>query len=139
MRAFTPNSTAFSTGSNDPVLAAPMVARFELQLLSELGFGLDLEQCASTGASDRSDLRLAEIGAGGVAQSPASLGPTRCCGCRPSCAIATQSPPAAISPTASHSPDFSWRGTSWSRADWRSADERAHFIAALGRALPSVA
>jgi DNA repair protein RecO (recombination protein O) len=38
----------------DPVLAAPLVVRFELQLLAELGFGLDLEQCASTGA--RADL-----------------------------------------------------------------------------------
>jgi DNA repair protein RecO (recombination protein O) len=36
----------------DPVLTAPLVVRFELQLLSELGFGLDLEQCASTGATD---------------------------------------------------------------------------------------
>ena len=38
----------------DPVLAAPLAVRFELQLLSELGFGLDLEQCASTGS--RADL-----------------------------------------------------------------------------------
>ena len=38
----------------DPGLAAPLVVRFEMQLLSELGFGLDLEQCASTGA--RADL-----------------------------------------------------------------------------------
>ena len=30
----------------DRVLAAPLVVRFELQLLAELGFGLDLEQCA---------------------------------------------------------------------------------------------
>ena len=36
----------------DPVLAAPMVVRFELQVLTELGFGLDLVQCASTGATD---------------------------------------------------------------------------------------
>jgi DNA repair protein RecO (recombination protein O) len=36
----------------DPVLAAPLVVRFELQLLSELGFGLDLEQCASTGTTE---------------------------------------------------------------------------------------
>jgi DNA repair protein RecO (recombination protein O) len=36
----------------DPVVAAPLVARFELQMLTELGFGLDLEQCASTGATD---------------------------------------------------------------------------------------
>ena len=35
----------------DPVLAAPLVVRFELQLLTELGFGLDLEQCAATGTS----------------------------------------------------------------------------------------
>ena len=38
----------------DPTLAAPLAVRFELQLLSELGFGLDLEQCASTGS--RADL-----------------------------------------------------------------------------------
>jgi DNA repair protein RecO (recombination protein O) len=36
---------------DDPVLAAPMVVRFELQVLAELGFGLDLEQCVSTGAT----------------------------------------------------------------------------------------
>ncbi|MGC1696491.1 MAG: DNA repair protein RecO [Pseudolabrys sp.] len=35
----------------NPMLAAPMVVRFELLLLSELGFGLDLDQCTSTGAS----------------------------------------------------------------------------------------
>jgi DNA repair protein RecO (recombination protein O) len=39
---------------DDAVVAAPMVVRFELQLLSELGFGLDLKQCASTGS--RADL-----------------------------------------------------------------------------------
>jgi DNA repair protein RecO (recombination protein O) len=36
---------------HDPVLAAPRVVRFELQILSELGFGLDLEQCAATGVT----------------------------------------------------------------------------------------
>src|SRR6202166_4975141 len=36
----------------DPVLAAPLVGRFGLPLLSEVGFRLDLEQCASTGATD---------------------------------------------------------------------------------------
>ncbi len=35
----------------DPVLAAPLVARFELRMLTELGFGLDLEQCASSGTT----------------------------------------------------------------------------------------
>ena len=35
----------------DRRLAAAAVARFELQLLAELGFGLDLDRCAVTGAS----------------------------------------------------------------------------------------
>ena len=32
-------------------LSAPVVVRFELQVLSELGFGLDLERCVATGSS----------------------------------------------------------------------------------------
>ncbi len=35
----------------DPWLAAALVARFELELLAELGFGLDLDSCAATGAT----------------------------------------------------------------------------------------
>ena len=38
----------------EPVVAAALVARFELRLLAELGFGLDLAQCAATG--ETSDL-----------------------------------------------------------------------------------
>jgi DNA repair protein RecO (recombination protein O) len=34
-----------------PLVAASLVADFELQLLAELGFGLDLESCAATGAT----------------------------------------------------------------------------------------
>jgi DNA repair protein RecO (recombination protein O) len=34
---------------DDPVAVAVAVARFELKLLAELGFGLDLERCAATG------------------------------------------------------------------------------------------
>ena len=37
---------------HDPRLAAPMIARFELNFLAELGFGLDLSSCAATGATD---------------------------------------------------------------------------------------
>ena len=33
----------------DRTLAAVLIARFELQMLTELGFGLDLDQCAATG------------------------------------------------------------------------------------------
>jgi DNA repair protein RecO (recombination protein O) len=36
---------------DDPHIAAPMIARFELNLLAELGFGLDLSSCAATGAT----------------------------------------------------------------------------------------
>jgi len=35
----------------DLAQVAPAVARYELQLLGELGFGLDLDSCASTGAT----------------------------------------------------------------------------------------
>ena len=34
-----------------PATAAALVARFELRLLAELGFGLDLASCAATGAT----------------------------------------------------------------------------------------
>jgi len=34
-----------------PILAAPLMVRFELALLGELGFGLDLLECAATGAT----------------------------------------------------------------------------------------
>lgn len=34
-----------------PLLAAPLIIRFELELLAELGFGLDLSACAVTGAT----------------------------------------------------------------------------------------
>ncbi|MER2534640.1 MAG: DNA repair protein RecO [Rhizobiaceae bacterium] len=39
---------------DDPVAAGELVVRFELMLLEELGFGLDLSECAATGA--RTDL-----------------------------------------------------------------------------------
>jgi DNA repair protein RecO (recombination protein O) len=34
-----------------PLIAAPLIVRFELALLAELGFGLDLSACAVTGAT----------------------------------------------------------------------------------------
>ncbi len=36
----------------DAQASAPMVVRFELQVLTELGFGLDLAECAATGTTD---------------------------------------------------------------------------------------
>ncbi len=46
-----------------------MVVRFELQLLSELGFGLDLEQLRGNRHNRRSRLRIAEIRARGIAHA----------------------------------------------------------------------
>jgi DNA repair protein RecO (recombination protein O) len=39
---------------DEPSIVAPLLVRFELQLLAELGFGLDLGECAATG--DESEL-----------------------------------------------------------------------------------
>ena len=37
---------------DDPLSAGTLVVRFELRMLAELGFGIDLASCASTGAAD---------------------------------------------------------------------------------------
>ncbi len=37
---------------DDPAVVAPMIARFELSFLAELGFGLDLSSCAANGSKD---------------------------------------------------------------------------------------
>ena len=37
---------------HDPDIAPPLMVRFELAILSELGFGLDLSACAATGGND---------------------------------------------------------------------------------------
>ena len=37
---------------DDPLVAGAMVVRFELRLLDDLGFGLDLETCAATGTAN---------------------------------------------------------------------------------------
>jgi DNA repair protein RecO (recombination protein O) len=37
---------------DDPIVAGGLIVRFELKLLDDLGFGLDLSQCAATGSND---------------------------------------------------------------------------------------
>jgi DNA repair protein RecO (recombination protein O) len=123
---------------DDAGASAPMVARFELQLLSELGFGLDLTQCAATGASGdliyvspksgRAVSRTAgEPWADKMLRLPAFLRE------------------ADAAPAGRDLADgFALTGFFLSRyvlepRGLRLADERAHFIAALERALPSVA
>ncbi len=62
-----PRSTTCSTACSIRVSPAAGVVRFELQLLAELGFGLDLATLRGERRRDRSRLRVAEIGACGVA------------------------------------------------------------------------
>jgi DNA repair protein RecO (recombination protein O) len=123
---------------DDANIAAPKVARFELRLLSELGFGLDLAQCAATGAtaelihvspkSGRAVSRSAgEPYADRLLRLPAFL--------READAV----------PRGSDVADgFALTGFFLSRhvlepRGLALSDERAYFIAALGRALASVA
>lgn len=123
---------------DDAVLAAPMVVRFELQLLSELGFGLDLEKCVVTGASG--DLVYVSPKSGRAvsrsAGEPWSDKMLRL--------------PAFLRerdamPIGHYLADgFALTGYFLTRHVLEArgltlSDERAHFIAALNRALPSVA
>ena len=123
---------------DDPVWSAPMLVRFELQLLAELGFGLDLAQCAATGGVAELDYvspksgRAVSRGAGApyadrMLRLPAFL--------RDDVAL----------PSGRDLADgFALTGFFLSHhvlepRGLTLADERAHFIAALARVLPSVA
>jgi DNA repair protein RecO (recombination protein O) len=123
---------------DDAGVAAPMVVRFELQLLSELGFGLDLDRCAATGVSGdliyvspksgRAVSRAAgEPWADKMLRLPVFL--------RESGALAAGSDVAD---------GFALTGYFLTRHALEPrglmlGDERAHFIAALNRVLPYVA
>jgi DNA repair protein RecO (recombination protein O) len=123
---------------DDPVLAAPQVARFELQLLAELGFGLDLEQCASTGTT--ADL---------IYVSPKSGRAVSRCAGEPWADKMLRLPAflrdREAEPAGRDLADgFALTGFFLARhvlepRGLQLSDERAHFIAALARALPSVA
>lgn len=123
---------------DDAARVAPMVVQFELQLLSEIGFGLDLERCVATGGSGdlvfvspksgRAVSRLAgEPWADKMLRLPAFLRDRE------------------LVPTGPDLTDgFALTGYFLTRyvlepRGLALGDERAHFIAALNRALPSVA
>jgi DNA repair protein RecO (recombination protein O) len=44
--------TSILDSLGDPRLVAPLIARFEVDFLAELGFGLDLSSCAATGTTE---------------------------------------------------------------------------------------
>src|SRR4029079_1882616 len=55
---------------DDPLSAGADMVRFELQMLAELGFGLDLENCAATGTA--SDLGFVSPKSGRAVSRPAA-------------------------------------------------------------------
>jgi DNA repair protein RecO (recombination protein O) len=123
---------------DDAPWAAPMVVRFELQLLAELGFGLDLAQCAATGStaelvyvspkSGRAVSRSAgEPWADKMLRLPAFLGEAE-----------------GEASSRDVADGFALTGYFLTRhvlepRGLALGEERAHFIAALERALPNVA
>jgi DNA repair protein RecO (recombination protein O) len=54
---------------SDPLVAGALLVRFEVQILNELGFGLDLERCAAGGTSD--DLAFVSPKTGRAVSRPA--------------------------------------------------------------------
>ncbi|HYC15705.1 MAG TPA: DNA repair protein RecO [Pseudolabrys sp.] len=123
---------------DDAMRAAPMVARFELQLLSELGFGLDLETCVVTGASG--DLVYVSPKSGRAVSRSAGAPWSDKMLRLPAFLREHDAVPAGHDLT----DGFALTGYFLTRHVLEArglalSDERAHFIAALNRALPSVA
>src|SRR4249919_1883459 len=123
---------------DDAVIAAPMVVRFELQLLSDLGFGLDLERCVATGVSG--DLIYVSPKSG-RAVSRAAGEPWADKMMRLPAFLREQD---ALPAGRDLTDGFTLTGYFLTRHALEPrglalGDERAHFIAALSRALPSVA
>jgi DNA repair protein RecO (recombination protein O) len=123
---------------DDPAWAAPEVVRFEFRLLAELGFGLDLSECAATGVSD--DLAFVSPRSGRAVSRAA--GQPYADRMLPLPAFLQDESAAASA--ADLADGFALTGFFLTRhvlepRGLALADERAHFIAALARALPDVA
>jgi DNA repair protein RecO (recombination protein O) len=117
---------------------APMVVRFELQLLSELGFGLDLTECVATGATD--DLIYVSPKSGRAVSRDAGAPYAERMLSLPAF-LRDAAVPAAGRDVAD---GFALTGFFLDRyvlepRGLMLGDERTHFIAALARALPNVA
>lgn len=123
---------------DDARLIAPMVVRFELQLLAELGFGLDLEQCVATG--ETADLDYVSPKSGRAVSRGAGA-PYADRMLRLPVFLREQE---AVPAGRDLADGFALTGFFLNRYVLEPrglllGDERAHFIAALARALPSVA
>lgn len=123
---------------DDAALIAPMVVRFELQLLAELGFGLDLEECVATGETEELDYVSPKSGraVSRTAGAPYADRMLRL----PAFLRESEAVPAGRD----LADGFALTGFFLNRYVLEPrgvtlGDERAHFIAALTRALSSVA
>ncbi len=118
--------------------SAPMVVRFELQLLSELGFGLDLEQCASTG-SEQELIYVSPKSGRAVSRTAGEPWHDKLMRLP---AFLKTSEAIAVGPDVADG--FALTGYFLTRHVYEPRglalpDARSHYIAALNRALPSVA
>ncbi len=123
---------------DDAEAIAPMVVRFELQLLSELGFGLDLEQCVATGTTAELDFVSPKSGR---AVSRTAGAPYADRMLRLPVFLREDE---ALASGRDIADGFALTGFFLTRyvlepRGLMLTDERAHFIAALARALPSLA
>ena len=120
---------------DDAENVAPLVARFEMQMLSELGFGLDLSSCAATGTMDeliyvspKSGRAVSREGgapwADKLLRLPSFLQNTE-----------TSPEPGELGDAFALSGHFLTRLVLEPRG-LALSDARAHFIAAIGRAVP---
>jgi DNA repair protein RecO (recombination protein O) len=123
---------------DDAAKLAPLVARFELYVLSELGFGLDLDACVSTGVTD--DLAYVSPKSGRAVSREAGAPWREKLFALPE----FLRDPEAAATDADIEAAFAQTGHFLTRyvLDPRQltlSDARPHFIAAIARALPSVA
>jgi DNA repair protein RecO (recombination protein O) len=123
---------------DDAGACAPLVVRFELQLLAELGFGLDLAQCAATGGT--ADLAYVSPKSGRAVSRAAGI-PYADRMLRLPAFLRERGAAASSRDLAD---GFALTGFFLDRYVLEPrglglTDERAHFIAALERALPTVA
>lgn len=123
---------------DDPVWAAPAVVRFEFRLLAELGFGLDLTECAATGVTE--ELVFVSPRSGRAVSRAAGI-PYADRMLRLPAFLQDEAAAAAAGDLAD---GFALTGFFLERhvlapRGLTLADERAHFIAALDRALPGAA
>lgn len=122
----------------DAMAVAPLVARFELHMLTELGFGLDLDSCAASGSLE--DL---------VYVSPKSGRAVSRIAGEPWREKLFRLPDFLVQPSAAATPGdiadgFALTGFFLARhvlepRGMAFADERVHFIAAISRGLSNVA